>query len=459
MSQLFVIRVWIFFATAATLFYFISQNEDFPSQEPFPFQTYPTSLEPVRPPRIYKVFTADVHITPPADFKDILRQIGDYEVIDQSLSGHCHIMGTCATHLRVLKQEHHTGAMNCCIKKQFWEAYRSDTEMNSIDFFFCSHGIATCEIYLPFGKPLFIMATTRMETGRTDADRWKKWVDVLKLLAKNGKNVIAANNQFDRKYIQYFTGLEDHAILYLPSYCGYVPSKVYTHKSPRSWLIGPRRFSPYGNEMANRIQSLLSVKGLSIQTIEQQYPGRYELEDLASHPGIIFVPYQVSLMTFFELYRMNVPILCPSKSLLATWHLQGGILNELTWSRIDGHPSASPIPAALPGWPDPNKDFERESLEFWLQYADFYTFPYITYFNSIEELYQIIQVMPLEEISNDMRRFNEQQREELLNIYQQIVLPRLTNSQPVLSANASSDYLTRVKELYPEMPNFICESC
>ena len=39
------------------------------------------------------------------------------------------------------------------------------------------------------------------------------------------------------------------------------------------------------------------------------------------HPAAVVIPYQVSFMTFFELYRMNIPLFVPSPELLARWHV------------------------------------------------------------------------------------------------------------------------------------------
>ena len=48
----------------------------------------------------------------------------------------------------------------------------------------------------------------------------------------------------------------------------------------------------------------------------------YKYTDLASHPAVILIPYQVSLMLFFELYSMNMPMFVPSPKLLTQWHLE-----------------------------------------------------------------------------------------------------------------------------------------
>lgn len=42
--------------------------------------------------------------------------------------------------------------------------------------------------------------------------------------------------------------------------------------------------------------------------LREIYRGRYEYFQLVQHPGIIDVQCQVSLMSLFEQYKMNIPL-------------------------------------------------------------------------------------------------------------------------------------------------------
>jgi hypothetical protein len=58
----------------------------------------------------------------------------------------------------------------------------------------------------------------------------------LRAIARNPRNIIAANNVYDQVYIKYFTGLD---AMYLPSWCGdnsvtYLPTRLEI-------LLGPSR--------------------------------------------------------------------------------------------------------------------------------------------------------------------------------------------------------------------------
>jgi hypothetical protein len=47
---------------------------------------------------------------------------------------------------------------------------------------------------------------------------WRRWNDNLLKLSRDPKNVIATNNLYDAKYIEYFTGIKAKVI---PSFCDY----------------------------------------------------------------------------------------------------------------------------------------------------------------------------------------------------------------------------------------------
>ena len=77
------------------------------------------------------------------------------------------------------------------------------------------------------------MASVNLEFSRENPQRWEAWVKNLKKIAKDPRNIIAANNHYDLEYIKYFTGIEP---AYIPAYCGYVNTDYH----------------PSGNQASNR---------------------------------------------------------------------------------------------------------------------------------------------------------------------------------------------------------------
>ena len=174
--------------------------------------------------------------------------------------------------------------------------------------------------------------------------------------------------------------------------------------------------------------------------------------------------FQVSLMSFFEIYRMNIPILAPSKALLVTWHLERKILNELTWDAVQGKPSRKsklPPHPSHAAWPDPNLDNDRASLEFWFEFADIYQFPHVVYFDSIDDLLRKTEALTKskegwQHISNRMRDYNKEQLSDLENKWRTNFIPRMFASQRHSrhsNAALSMTYKDAAQTAWPGLPN------
>lgn len=138
---------------------------------------------------------------------------------------------------------------------------------------------------------------------------------------------------------------------------------------------------------------------------------------------MIYVPYQVSLMSLFEQYRMNIPLFFPSIDLLTEWHYIYRVIDQRTWDDVNSQPSnASIIPGVLQAEiPDPNNEFDRNAIRYWLQFSDFYQWPYITYFNSTDDLVEKLTQTNLDEISRSMKIYNAKLKERLYEQWEDIL--------------------------------------
>ncbi len=98
---------------------------------------------------------------------------------------------------------------------EFYDVYKDDPEFKRIDTFVCSHPTANCELFAPFGKPLVMFPTTRMEFGRWDLNvpfrtrevrnvnsygelelRWGELIDFIHKRTRNNSLLLAANSLF-----------------------------------------------------------------------------------------------------------------------------------------------------------------------------------------------------------------------------------------------------------------------
>jgi hypothetical protein len=269
------------------------------------------------------IWSNDYHISPIADLKFLLKPLG-VRFIDKTLSGDCFVSCTCngRENLRVINEENAMNLTDPLLFEKFYEAYKDDPEMQSVDAFVCFHPTAMCELFAQFNRPLLIIASTRYELGRFGKERWSRWNENLVRYASISGNVVGANNHYDVEYMRYFTGLKELHLL--PSFCGYVPVKYSPVRF--EFLLAPVHsesfeslFWTWYKEAHSRLQ--VQPVNTLLSGLRTLYP-RYQYEDLAAHRGIVYVPYQVSVMSMFEQYRMNVPLWFPSVRLLAQWQVQ-----------------------------------------------------------------------------------------------------------------------------------------
>ena len=82
----------------------------------------------------------------------------------------------------------------------------------------CAHPAALCELYVPLGKPLIVLFTTRPDLGRThDIESLHRWRDVLRAIAQQRNTAVLANSVYDSAYADYFAGLQNVPVV--PSLC------------------------------------------------------------------------------------------------------------------------------------------------------------------------------------------------------------------------------------------------
>jgi hypothetical protein len=129
----------------------------------------------------------------------------------------------------------------------------------------------------------------------------------------------------------------------------------------------------------------------------------YEYSELATHVAVLHLPYQVSVMSFFEHYRMGIPIFAPSLELLTRWQISYLYLSEKGWAFL--RPSLVPRHEKCNHMLDPNDDLSYGAISHWLGLADFYNFPHVILFDSWTDLVEKLAVARFDEISEKMIEF------------------------------------------------------
>eukprot|EP00741_Cyanophora_paradoxa_P005854 tig00000113_g5672.t1 len=156
--------------------------------------------------RGYTVWINDFHAGPVGGNMDHFRELG-IKLNAQIEFWNCGFFDVCKRNLKVLAFDDWRGfGLEPCpqrTRREFFEAYKNDPEMQQADVFMCllvihaappplcSHPLANCELFLPFNRSIVLYATTRLEFGRNDdvvewrqpylsaarsPRRWAEWV-------------------------------------------------------------------------------------------------------------------------------------------------------------------------------------------------------------------------------------------------------------------------------------------
>jgi len=452
-------------------------------------------------------WSTDLHAAPSACNKAVFEAIGANIFAKIAFENCKHFVDSsgksvCADErgLKVLKNSKMEGfGIGKCpnvLRDEFYHTYADDSEMNAVDIVLCSHPASNCELYMPLNKSLIVYATTRLEFGRFDAlvdwrkpyltrksgVRWKEWLRNIGKIADKAGNVIAANNMYDVKYIEYMTGIR---ALYIPSWCGgdmqdlmlphaYSPARVEVLLTPYRTNL---EFAPKGIPLADwpdktnkklmyssdldhplfdELWSTLRAASNAhfvVTTMKGAFPQGYrDSRDLTQYPAAIFIPYQTSTIFFFELYRQSVPILAPSKSLLLKWIKKHRIL----WERAYGNP---PRQKYLPRYhlPNPNS-FKLMDIEKWLDFYDIYqedTFPHLLRFDSWAHCLDLLKTTDLAKVSHLMRQHNIEEFYRISRMWTDIISQRRNDrahksSHKFESADAANAAIYGIKPLYSD---------
>ena len=286
----------------------------------------------------------------------------------------------------------------------------------------CYHAPALCDIFKPSRKLLIIIASARYNRGRTDLTRWKNWNENLITISEDLRNIIGATNLYDLEYLRYFTGIRG---VLLPSYSKYI-SDSYHPVQGKPFLFKYDKKVEFQNAFFLKCLNYSKKLHTKLQPFNDRPISRhYNDNSVIKHPGIVYIPNRVSMVSLFEHYRMNIPLFFPSLNLLAKWQFKYMALSNRTCGGLKAgkRSTTSSIPGTIhmDGIPDPNDDTDIFAIKYWLQYADFYQWPHITYYESAGDLVQKLRSVNLKEISKKMKRFNKKAKKELLYSWSSIL--------------------------------------
>jgi len=351
-----------------------------------------------------RLFNLDLHIGPVSDIRAVVTPLG-VELTDWTLSQHAEIIGRRREPVRACNAVTWRRISPRMVQR-FLDRYGRYLER--YDGFVVTHTPVFAALFLPLGKPVVVVSTTRYEIPFTDDPaRWRWLDDVLIAADREGQACFVANNRGDRDYLRYFTGIESR---YIPSLCDYTAAP-YRPSTDRFAIGGraPEVFEGIRDATAGRAVPAAELFGRNAP-----WTARHSVR------GWIHVPYNVSQMTFFEQHSAAVPVYFPSDELLCEWSRaeRPGVLSELSMYRVLGLD-----PTGLePG--NPNRFQDEETVRWWLARSDFATGATLggaIRFSSEEELAALLADQDDTEVSARMRVVNEVRRAEAVAGWSEVV--------------------------------------
>jgi hypothetical protein len=336
-----------------------------------------------------KFFNIDLHISVIADIKNIFESMG-HQVDSLSLSGHSWVFNKNNNDTKIINAQNWKN-IDESMCDQFYETYRD--LLKSYDAFICAYPPAFSLLYEKFNKPIIVVAATRYEYPFTNS--FHKWTYLNKYL-KNKNIIKIVNNKFDKRYCELFTNSDWK---YIPSLCDYTGVK-YNKKQNKSILFSKK----------------LNINNL----INKDFLGKYSWKDLYSYKSIVHIPYNYSTMSIFEQYTANVPLLFPTKKLLLQLFMQFLAMSEISFRQILGLKPES----LFNNFKDPNIYSNINTFYENIDLCDFYDsewMPFITYFNKIEDIENIIENLNCIEISANMTLKNIERKQKIYSLWKEVL--------------------------------------
>jgi hypothetical protein len=240
------------------------------------------------------------------DYLDLFTEQG-HELTIHSYSDHSYIMNWEKHSIDFINSQFHNidYCKQWCLSNQHLDKY---------DAFVTFYPPLMSLLLRPFNKTVFMVCPIRYELPYTSNEiLWKSVNEQLKDMQNKGQLKVIANSLFDKGYTEFYTGLK---VEYIPSWCGYTGS------------------SYNGNNMGWILDSKIRWSGINAIPKRQALPHGYNWTDINNFSGFVTIPYNVSLMSFYERYASNIPHLLPSKRLMEILIYKNMAMSEVYWNNL-----------------------------------------------------------------------------------------------------------------------------
>jgi hypothetical protein len=344
-----------------------------------------------------KFFALDLHIGI-RDIQHVFEQLG-HSLDVWSISDHHHVMGWPRAAVDVVNQYSWMG-LNKEMCDAFYERYKG--ELADYDGFVCFYPPAFSMLYEKFQKPIIVQVPLRYETPFfNDKFRWSSFNSYIQRGIDSGQIIPLVNNEYDKAYVEKFTG---RSWTLLPSLCNYTGAD-YTGK--RSEFL---YFSK-----AVGLENLIKLPNL----VNKSTVRGYSWQDIADYKALIYVPYSNTLMSLFEQYSANIPMFFPSQDFLVfLWKNFRGVMSELSFRQIFGLSPGTIIGSSSP---DPNDYRDEKSFISWAKSSDFYSLPHVQLYDGFGDLEDKLGTVDFFNIHAKMYEYNQTRTREIIGLWQTVL--------------------------------------
>lgn len=341
-----------------------------------------------------KFFNIDLHASVIEDITDIFNNLG-HSVSSHNMSGHCFVFGKAQSSPLLINGNNWHG-LNKSVCDAFYDRYKD--ELKDYDAFIVTYPPAFSLLFEKFNKPIIVHVPIRYEVPfHNDPSRWEWFNEYLRRGIDDKRIIMVANSIYDKEYTEFFVKRECH---YVTSLC------EYKEQYPK-WTGEKDSFVLFN-------KSSLRIKHKKIF----DRPSSYSWNELQSHKGIIHIPYNISTMSIYEQYTANTPLFFPSVNFLFELMSKGvTALSEVTWNQVFGMPPTNGL--------HPNNYIDLVSMKTRIiEAAEFYnhqTMPLITYFDSFEQLSAQLNDTDVNQVSQEMAKFNIIRKQKIYSDWQSIL--------------------------------------
>ena len=327
-----------------------------------------------------KLFNLDLHVSVIEDIKYIFKDIyGDnVEITNWSISGHNWIFKKDTPEVIGINDISWMN-FNEDMIELFHAAY--DDYLSEFDGFIVTHTPVFSMLFEKYKKPILCINSCRFDQPFCVIKTPMKQVflTALERMVQSKQLTIVSNNKADSMYLYNATKIISHVI---PSLC------LYT-EAPHIPIN--KGFIIYGEKCIFPEHRLLVER-----------PSNYSWKDLHSYQGIVHVPYEMSTMSIFEQFWSGVPLFFPTKEFYKKC-----LLND-TMSFISIYSNSKPT-------------LTERDIDIWFDQADFYTLPYINYYDSFDDLLQKLENFKDTEYERRIEWINNQ-KSSILGMWSQILV-------------------------------------